>query len=268
MATKTLKMPVGMIHSWFLPIASEPAGAHPVYGEKIDMGAARVGHLTVTTASVDVPGDDTIQVHFERFVSGQFVAETDCSDLERDSIVFGHRYENGVQISGGADSAPNGGYAFVEPILREDKSQTYRATILLKICALQSSETQTADTKQPGSIDPKTNPITYTVMEDNAGDWRMRQEFTTLDAAESWLNGLIAGGTTMHRITVLTSGSGRATPSGTYYVANNGSTVIDFGSSDPVALFDNGTTKTSSIASHKYTISSITAAHDIVAVWA
>ena len=268
MSNKTLKMSVGMIDSWFIPIVSEPAGAHPVYGEKLDMGAARVGHLTVTTASVDVPGDDTVQVHFERFVSGQFVAETDCSDLERDSIVYGHRFEGGVQISGGADSAPNGGYAFVEPFLREDKSISYRATLLLKICALQSSETQTADTRQPGSIDPKTNPITYTVMEDNAGDWRMRQEFSSLADAESWLNGLIAGASTMHRITVITSGSGSATPRGTFYVANAGSTSIDFGSSDPVALYDNGTVKTSSIASHKYTISNVTAAHDIVAIWA
>ena len=42
---------------------------------------------------------------------------------------------------------------------------------------------------------------------------------------------------------------------------------IDFGSKDPTALYDNTANVTSKLATHKYTISSIAAAHEIVAVW-
>ncbi|MBP5727402.1 MAG: hypothetical protein J6Y48_10060 [Clostridia bacterium] len=56
-------------------------------------------------------------------------------------------------------------------------------------------------------------------------------------------------------------------PAGSFYVASGQNAVLDFGSTDPTKLYDNGSDVTSSIASHKYTISSIAAAHDLVAVF-
>ena len=49
--TSTVKVPLGMRRSWYFPIISEPDNGRPVYGAKIDMGAAVKGYLTVTTAS-------------------------------------------------------------------------------------------------------------------------------------------------------------------------------------------------------------------------
>ena len=55
-ATKsTVKVPIGMRRSWFFPIATEPDSAKPTYSEKLDMGAAVKGYLTVTTASASIP---------------------------------------------------------------------------------------------------------------------------------------------------------------------------------------------------------------------
>ena len=45
------------------------------------------------------------------------------------------------------------------------------------------------------------------------------------------------------------------------------SLAIDFGTKDPTALYDNAVNVTSNLAAHKYTVSSIAAAHEIVAVW-
>ena len=75
------------------------------------------------------------------------------------------------------------------------------------------------------------------------------------------------GSSGVYKVTVLTSGSGSVDVPGSAFVASGSNYVITF-STDPVALYDNGTVKTSSIASHKYTISSIAADHAIVAVWA
>lgn len=267
MGLKTVKMPIGMRKSWYFPIVSQPENAHPVYAEPLDMGAARTGNLTVTTATLDIPGDDILQLHVEKFSSGTLAAETDCDDLELNAIVFGHRFESGVEISGGDDVAPDGGYAFIEPILRKDKSVIFRATFLLKVTAQQSTENQNAATRQPGTIEAKTKTVSYMVMEDNAGDWRLRQEFSTEQAAADWIMAT-GGATNVYRVTVLTSGDGTATPSGTFYVKAGENAVIDFGTDDPDALYDNGSSVTSSIASHKYTLSGVSAAHDIVAIWA
>ncbi len=43
MGNKAVKTPIGMVSSYFFPFASEPAGAHPTYERKIDMGAAVEG---------------------------------------------------------------------------------------------------------------------------------------------------------------------------------------------------------------------------------
>lgn len=265
MSNKTVKMPIGMRKSYFGQIVSEPDNAHPVYGTLMDMGAARKGYLTVTTAAVEIPGDDIVQVYDEKFVSAQADVETDCSDLELNAAVYGHAYATGVESSGANDTAPYGFYAFIEPILLKNKTIIYRATYLYKVCAMQASEKVEADTKQPGSLDPKVNAVSFKVMCDNTGVWRDREEFDSEAAADAWIRGL-AGATAVWPVRITNIGNGTSTPgTGVIYVAAGQNQVIDFGSSDPTALYDNGTTKTPS--SHKYTISSIAGAHDIVAIW-
>ena len=104
-ATKsTVKVPIGMRRSWFFPIATEPDSAKPTYSEKLDMGAAVKGYLSVTTASASIPGDDITQVEIEKFVNGQLDVETTMSDLETNSKLYGHTYdaENG-EVSSSED---------------------------------------------------------------------------------------------------------------------------------------------------------------------
>lgn len=184
----TVKMPLGMRRSWYYPIKDEPSGKKPVYDAKIDMGAAVKGYLSVTTASASIPGDDITQVEIEKFVSGQLDAETTMSDLEINAKIYGHKYtEDGGEISSSDDVSPNGGYAFIEPILKKDKSIVFRATCLHKVCAMPSSERQEADTKKSGELSPKNNAVSYKVMEDSTGAWRTRKDLDTLAAAEAFI---------------------------------------------------------------------------------
>lgn len=266
MGNKAVKTPIGMVSSYFYPFASEPVGAHPVYGEKVDMGAAVKGYVSITTASGDISGDDAMLLYFEQFVSAQINVETTLSDLEVNAKIYGHTYKAGKETANGEDSAPNGGYAFIEPILKKDKSMVYRATFFYKTTAMLSAEKQEADTRK-SDFNPKMNAVSLRAMKDNADGWRVRQEFATLSEAEAFIES-VAGGTAAYAVTVAHVGSGTSDPGeGTTYVTAGQSMVIDFGTKDPTALYDNAVNKTASITTHKYTVSSIAADHEIVAIW-
>ena len=111
------------------------------------------------------------------------------------------------------------------------------------------------------------NAVSLRVMKDNADAWRERQEFPTQSEAEAFIDSL-AGGTAAYGVTITHIGTGTSNPGeGTTYVTAGQSLAIDFGIKDPTALYDNATNVTSNLAAHKYTVSSIAAAHEIVAVW-
>lgn len=188
MTKSTVKVPLGMRRSWYYPITAETASAKPTYGEKLDMGAAVKGYLSVTTAFATIPGDDITQVEVEKFVSGQLDAETTMSDLEINAKIYGHKFsEETGEVSSSDDVSPNGGYAFIEPILLKDKTVVYRATCLHKVSAMASSEKQEADTKKSGELSFKNNAVAYKVMEDNTGAWRTRKDFDSMAEAEAFI---------------------------------------------------------------------------------
>lgn len=190
MSTKTskVKAPLGMQTLTFHPFKDEPDAKHPTYDTGVDLGAAVKGYLTVTTASATISGDDITQLEDEVFTGGQVDTETTMSDLKVNATLFGHAYgEETGEESNSADRAKPGGLSFVEPILLKDKTMVYRATCLYKVQAMPSSEKQEADTKKAGELSPKMNAVSFKVMEDNSGAWRIRNDFETLAAAQAFI---------------------------------------------------------------------------------
>lgn len=195
-AKSKVKTPVGMMTSNYWPIKAEPENSHPTYEAAIDMGAAVKGYLSVTTATASIPGDDIAQVEIEKFTGGQFDAETTMSDLEVNAKIYGHKYdENGIEVSSSENVSPNGGYSFIEPILTKEKKTIYRATCLMKVSAMASSEKQEADTKKPGELAPKNNVVSYKILEDTLGIWRQRQDCETLEDAKQFINTVFGAAT-------------------------------------------------------------------------
>lgn len=183
-----VKTPLGMQTFDFWPILTEPENAHPTYGASVNLGAAVKGYLTVNTASASIPGDDIVQVEDEVFTGGQLDSETTMSDLQVNATLFGHTYQEGTgEESKSSDRAKPGGASFIEPVLKKDKSIIYRATCLRKVCAMASSEKQEADTRKPGELNPKMNVVSFKVMEDNTGSWRLREDFATKAEAEAFI---------------------------------------------------------------------------------
>ena len=189
----TVMVEMGLEKSWYFPITDEPEAKKPVYGEKLDMGAAVKAYLSVTIASASIPGDNITQVEVEEFVSGQLDAETTMSELEVNAKIYGHAYtEDGGEVSSAGDTAPNGGYAMVQHILKKDKTKVYRATCLHKVTAMAGSEKQNADTKKSGQLTFANNAVSYKVMADNTNAWRTRQDFNTAAEATAFIEAFYA----------------------------------------------------------------------------
>ena len=190
---KTMKVPIGMRRSYFGLITAEGASAHPTYATPAGMGEAVKAELSITTATGSIFGDDVDLLDVEEFVSAQMDAETACDDLETNAKIFGHTYSStgdnaNEEISGMDDAPPLGAYAYIQHLIKKDKTHAFRGVFLYKVAAIASSEKDASATKASG-IDPKMYPVSFKVFVDNAGKWRSRKEFTTQADAENWILG-------------------------------------------------------------------------------
>ena len=184
----TAKVPIGMRRSYFATISAESANAHPTYEDPISMGEAVKGELSVTTAAAQIFGDDVDLLDLEEFVSAQIDVETACDDLTVLAAIFGHTVSNSEEESAFDDSPPLGGYAFIQHLIKKDKSHVYRGVFFYRCSAMPSSEKITAGTKT-SNIDPKMTPVSFKITPDNKGGWRARKDFTSQADAESWIFG-------------------------------------------------------------------------------
>ena len=192
----TTKVAVGMQTLDFWPITEEPEKSHPKYGEKVNMGAAVKGYVSVTTVSASIPGDDIVQLEDEVFTGGQFDTETTMNDLAVNALLFGHSYKAGEgEESKGTDRSALGGISFVEPMLTREKKKFFRATCLYRTSAMPQSEKQEADTKKPGEFNPKMNAVSFKIMEDNLQSWRKREDFETREEADTYINTVFGAAT-------------------------------------------------------------------------
>lgn len=270
MGMKQVKVPIGMRYSFWWPIISEPAAAHPIYGSKVDMGTAKKGVVTINTSAFDYYGDDINLMHDETYVSHQVDAETSLNDLELNATLYGHKYEDGLETSSVDDTAGLGAYGFIESIIKRDKSKVYRATFLYRNTAILSSEKQEPETKE-ASTNPKNYAFSLSGSADNLGAWRERYEFNTEADALAFLDACARQGD-RYRVSLQIVGNGTAVPApGATYVDAGGDLEINFGAV-PAAVYDTvgdtTTDITDSLVSKKLTLSNLDADHKLVAVFA
>lgn len=188
-----VKVPLGMLKSYYAKVTARNNGTHPTYGAVKDMGAAVKGYLTVTSVSGEVAGDNRTMLRADKFLSGQLDVETTLSDLAINAELRGHTYsEANGEISGGDDTAPEVGYAYIEPILKQDKTTIYRASFYYLCTATVSSEKNESDTRK-NDFNPKNNSVSFFVDLDDANEWRLRQDYDTLAAAEAAITALFGG---------------------------------------------------------------------------
>lgn len=170
------------------------------YDAPVLVGTMVKASLSVTTADLEVYGDDALQISDSSFVSGSLATETNHNDLSTEALLYGHTYtaENGI-VRNVNDVAPAGGYGYVQDLLKAEdnvKTRVIRAVFLPNVTAQLANWTDEAETRQQNTVF-KTRPTTFKVGTNAAGDWHYQQEFEVssaqtaekaLEAAEAWLD--------------------------------------------------------------------------------
>ena len=258
-----VKVKFGLVTSHWAPIVSTPPNAHPVYGPAIDLGPNVLANISANRSKTTLFGDDVLQLDTDEFTSATLQAETLLSDLEIDAAMFGSSYsaDNGLHDNADDNAVP-GCYYYIQK-LKTKTGIVFRAVFLFY--AVPNHGDDNAQTKGE-SVQFLNNAMSYTIYADNTREWRARKDFDTQSDAEAWLDAL-RGGTAAFGVTLELIGNGSAEPGeGTYYYEAGSSVVITF-ATDPAALYDGNTLKTSSLASHKYTIANLAADHHLRAIW-
>lgn len=267
MSKKKVKTPIGLRNLFFAPIRSKPENDHPTYGQPFSLGAAVKAYVSVTTVAGEISGDDQELLNYEGFKSAQVDTETTLDDLEISAQLYGHTLtEDGEEVSGADDVALDGGLAFTRTILTGDKKIKHRATFLYLATALPSSEKEEGDTKK-GDFNPKMSPASFKATLDNAKVWRSRKEFENEADAVAWIMAKYGAGDA-YPVTIDHVGVGASKPGeGTAYVPRSSSLTVDFTPKKPAALYDNQRDVTAQMSGNKYTLSTVTEAHELTAIW-
>lgn len=261
--TVRVKEKYGLVLSLFYPITSEPAGKHPVYGPRVDLGAAVRDYLTINYAEAKAYGDDVAQLALREFVDGQLQIETLLSDLEVDAALYGSRMESGVLYDHVDDSSNSGAHACIQK-LKTKAGVVYRVVFYFYVTP--SMNADNADTRGQ-SIAFMNNSITANVLADATGHWRARADKHSREEAEAFIEGLVSavsGGA--HVITVDHFGGDEDGKGDTVYVNNGENGRVVF-TKAPTVLYDNAVDVTGQVQDNTYTINAVSTSHKLVAIY-
>ncbi len=252
---------MGLKYLAWAKMATEPAAAVPTYDAGVVLGKAVSTGLTVTNAEGELYADDLLAEYVSEFSSAALTAEADNVTLENQAKLYGAAYADGEIKFSSEDTAPYGGIGGYQVIMVGGVKK-FRAWFFPKGRA---SIPDWAGATKGSSISFGTQPIRIKVMAPNYGPWYYVKEFDSESAAKAYIDAKL-GVATWYTVEVQRQGSGTVSPIGKTSVAAGGSLVINV-SGSPTKLYDNGTDKTSSIASNKYTISTISADHAVAVIY-
>lgn len=255
---------IGLAYPAWAKINSESASALPVYASGITLGSAVKADLTITNATGQLYADNQLVEDVSEFASAAIAVETDNLSLTTQAAIFGATMVNDELGFGAEDVAPFGGFGYYQ-VLMVNGQKKYRAFFYPKVKA--KCESETAATKG-NSITFGTAPITMTVVKPKFGKWRYVKDLATESAAKAYVDTKLSVAA-WHEISVQVNGADTgegAAPAGVTMVAAGDSfELVITGSA--TALYDNGIDSVSSIAGGKYTLSNVSADHNIAVIF-
>lgn len=170
------------------------------YEAPVDVGTMVKAALSVTTADLEVYGDNALQISDSSFISGTLTTETNYNDLQIEALLYGHAYDAASGLIRNAnDVAPNGGYGYIQQLLKkvgDVQTRVVRAVFLPDVTAQLANWTDEAESRQK-SMTFKGRTATFKVSTDDSGNWHYQQEFEITaeqtataaeTAAEAWLD--------------------------------------------------------------------------------
>jgi hypothetical protein len=254
---------IGFEYGKWAPITSEPDNALPVYGTGKSLGGAVSGSHTPNFAETPHYSDNILKNQISKFTSGALALTVDDVNLQTHAEIFGATFADDQVNHKASDKAPFGGISWVETILTEDNEEIYRGFFYPKVKAVRTAKNFNT---QQENIELGLTDINFTTFAAKSGDYEIIKDFSDIASARSWVDSNINDGGTFYTVKVAKSGDADVSPLGTYIVAAG----EDFEITIPTgvdALYDNGADVSASVVSNKYTISSLAASHEVVAVY-
>lgn len=255
---------IGLAYPAWAKISGETTSALPTYSTGITLGAAVKADLTITNATGQLYADNQLIEDVSEFANASIALETDNLTLATQAAIFGATLTNGELGFGDDDVAPFGGFGYYQ-VLMINGVKKYRAFYYPKVKA--KFETESASSKS-GSITFGNAAIALTVVKPKYGKWRYVKEFDTEEAAKAYIDTKLSVAA-WHEINVLVSGASTgegASPEGITMVANAGSFTLTI-TGTVTALYDNGEDVKASVSGGAYTLTNVTAAHDIAVIF-
>lgn len=150
----------------------------------IVLGKLVSANLTVNLATGELYADDALDEQASEFASGTLAMETNDLSDENASTIYGCKVQNKVVTYNIGDVAPEGTLAYYKSLMRGGK-KFFKAIVYPKAkAALGNDNAQT----RGNAITFSTTQTTFTIMANDAGDWRTTQTFDTEAAAKEWIN--------------------------------------------------------------------------------
>ncbi|MEG1891367.1 MAG: hypothetical protein RR301_08115 [Clostridia bacterium] len=255
---------IGLKYMAGAKMLTEPENAMPTYDAGMVIGKMISTNLAVTNAEGELYADDQLAEYVSEFSSADFTAEVDNITLEKQAIMYGATYAEEELQHGAEDQAPNMGIGGVQQ-LRVGGVQKFRTWFFAKGKA---SIPDWKGTTKGSSISFGTQPIKMKITAPVFGKWYRVKQFDSYDAAKAHIDTLLHVAK-WHSVNVHLNGAGigeNATPKGARAVASGADFVLTI-IGTPMALYDNGVESKASISGGKYTLSAVTANHDIAVIY-
>lgn len=254
---------IGMKYWGWAPFAGETTTALPTYTAGFKLGESIKADLKITNAEGQLYADDVVCEDVSEFSSGALTGEVDELTLAKQSTLYGASIVDGELGNGADDAPPFGGTAYSQ-YLQKSGVKRYRTFFYPKVKAKVPDDS--AATKA-SSFTMGTEPLNMTIYQPLFGKWRYVKDHANLAAAQAYIESKLSIAT-WYDINMLVTGAatGESATLSAPAVASGGTATVTL-TGTITKLYDNGTDVTASIADGVYTISNITAVHNIAVIF-
>ena len=166
----------------FAPIKEGTEDQTPEYDKSVLIGRLIKADATPNFASGKLYADDQLAESVDEFVNATIAMETDDITDKVASVIYGATVKNKEVRYNSDDTAPFGGLTYIKVLMRKGK-KIFKSYYFPKVKAVLGSDS--AQTKSD-NITFGTSQTTFTVFQNNDGDWRFTHEFEKEAEAKAW----------------------------------------------------------------------------------
>ena len=180
------------LRNFYYSVATEDSTTGALsYNGATKPGKAISVNFEPNTSDATLYADDAIAERDTSVNGGTLTIGIDRFDATTASALLGHSVTTDIETSNTDDIAPKVGIAYIVPLL-VNSERKYRVSFYPAVTF--QEPTESADTKGE-TVEFGTYELEGTVMPDATGNYRKRQTFDSVAAADAWIATLLADAT-------------------------------------------------------------------------